>query len=126
MHDTLWHEGVQYSMTYADELTRRFWALYIGSKVEKDGQVLGFRAFWDRMTDHAHQEADRYCHWPWRKIQRDGRDPDECIAAGVRTLREALRLYQARPEPPPPTREEVARLVKTLCDHFDSTPNPTP
>jgi hypothetical protein len=123
MHGVLTDEhGVTYDANRADELIRRFWAVYIGSKVERDGQVPGFRAFWDRMTPHAQKEADRYCHWAWRKILRDGRDDDECIASGVRALREALRLYRAQPEPPPPSVESVRALVRTILSGFDPPP----
>lgn len=82
------------------EITRSFWALFLDSTVEKDGHVPGFRAAWNRMSEFAQQQADRYCHFTWVKIQRAGRDPDECIAAGVAALREQIRLYRPPAEAP--------------------------
>lgn len=83
-----------------ESVTRQFWAVYLDTEVGKEGQVPGFAAWWRSATDYARQQVARYCHFAWVKIQRDGRDAEECIGSGVRAVREQLRLYRAPAEIP--------------------------
>ena len=100
-----------------DNVTRAFWATFLDSEVKKDGQVPGFSRFYDAADEWTQNQCDRYCYWTWIKIQRDNRDPDECIEAGVKALREQLNLYvppQIHRIPPEQVSELVRQLSKTL------------
>jgi hypothetical protein len=71
-------------------VTRQFWAIFLDSEVAKDGQVKGFQDWQREATAEAQREGARYCCFAWVKIKRDRRDPEECIATGVRALRDRL------------------------------------
>lgn len=105
-----------------DDLVRRFWATFLGSTVDANGDVPGFQAWQQQHDSWERDEADRYCHWAWRKIDRDRRDPDECIASGVRALKEQLSLY--RPAQERPSVQEVAQIIKVIKDHMEPPWNP--
>lgn len=103
------------------DVTRLFWALFLGAEIQADGQVTGFRRAWDRLSPWAQRECDRYAYFAWVKVERDHRDPDECVRAGVSSLRERLR-----DEPPEPTTlprpEEVRAMVATICRGLSYSP----
>ncbi|MGQ0721007.1 MAG: hypothetical protein ACT4PE_05465 [Candidatus Eiseniibacteriota bacterium] len=101
-----------------DEIVRDFWAVYIGSTVESDGTVTRFREFWDRMTPESQAAADRFAYWTAVKCIRDGRSRDECVTAGIRALREHLRLMQP-PNDVRPSVPAVRALVKTIIAGLD-------
>lgn len=103
-----------------DNVLRQFIALFIGSTVRKDGQVPGFDAWWRTASDFAREQVYNCAEWCWTKVERDGRDPDECIASGVSYAREQIRLYRPPAEPTAPTREEVAEIVSVATAHFDA------
>lgn len=104
-----------------DDITRSFWALLMGGKISADGQIPGFRKFWNKLTPWAQRECDRYAHWTWRKIERDGRDVDECIAEGVHALR--IQLADEPPEVvyPPPSSADVDAIVKAIVAHVEAS-----
>jgi hypothetical protein len=98
-----------------------FWAAFLGSEVEADGQVPGFSRAWDKLSPWARAEADRYAYFAWVKIERDHRDADECIPSGVSALRDRLRE-----EPPEATTlpgvEEIRALVSTIVRGLSDRP----
>jgi len=98
---------------HADEVTRKFWAVFLGVQVGKDGKVPGFRHAWDKLSPWAKAKADAHCRWTAIKIERDGRDEDECITAGVAALRAELKW-----EPPPQKRShpEYAKFRFEIID----------
>lgn len=119
------------------EVVSAFWALFLGSEVAKDGQVKGYQTWCRAASEFAEQEAHRCAEWCWIKIERDGRDPDECIAAGVRYARDSIRRYQAPAEETPDPEYsafrmslihrimeeklkpiEVARILESAADRF--------
>lgn len=79
-----------------DDITRHFWARLMGSQVNADGQVPGFDSYWKSLSAEARQRCDLFAWAARAKIRRDGRDPDECISAGVDALRPVLELITAR------------------------------
>lgn len=81
--------------------------------VAKDGQVKGFRQAWDKMTPEARALCDRYERAAVTKIDRDGRDPDECIASSVKACRRELSLMVPA-TPIYPQVEAVNKLVSTI------------
>src|SRR3990172_4719766 len=106
--------GTRYGKTHSKaDLQRLWWARFLDSRVEKDGQVKGFRAAWDAMTPQARHTCDRFEAWTLIKISRDHRDPNECVAASVKACRSELQLAipstTSRPDP-----AQVQRLVQTI------------
>jgi len=96
------------------EIRRRFWATFLGSKVQSDGQVPGLRRWHDGATRFAQDLASLYANSCALKVERDGRDPDECIQAGVTALRAELRRYV-----PPEENEridDVEQLAATVAN----------
>lgn len=67
-----------------------FWAAFLDSRVKADGQVPGFSNWVSTHSRQAVDTAERYADACVTKITRDRREPDECIAAGVRALRSKL------------------------------------
>lgn len=111
---------------------RSFWALFLGSTVQKDGQVPGFSRWYDSATPWVREEATSVAYWAAIKIGRGDRDPDECLASGVRHLRSRIHMHQG-PEMYVPSSSEVSSLVSTICSAFSddrpaviSTPRPSP
>ena len=104
---------------------RAFWALFLDSEVKADGQVPGFADWWDKADEWQRYQADCHARACAIKIERDHRDPDECIASGVASLRESFRLYI------PPKRHtvstaEVVELVGTMTRALGWKDSPKP
>lgn len=97
----------------ADDIRRQFWAVFLGSKVASDGQVPGFSRWWDQADDWQRHQGTRYADACLAKIERDHRDAEECVAAGVAAFRETLRLYVPKQRVPVDA-PEVKQLVQTL------------
>lgn len=70
---------------------RKFFALFLGSSVSKDGSVKGFSEWASRASEPVLRAAINHSFWSSVKIQRDHRDEDECTAAGVRSLRVTIQ-----------------------------------
>lgn len=101
------------------DVIREFWALFLDSKVGKDNQVPGFRRAWDTLGPQAQHTADLYAESCWIKIQRDHRDPDECIAFGVAALRLVLE-HQGHESTPLRPRPEYVAFRKGLVERIRS------
>jgi hypothetical protein len=105
-----------------DEVIRRFWSLFLNAPIASDGSVKGFREAWNKLSPWAQRQCDLYAEAAFAKLERGGREMDECIAAGVKALRE--RLLE---EPPPSSRPrpEYARFRVELIGRIieqDLTP----
>lgn len=85
------------------DVQRQFWASFIGSTVEKDGQVPGFSGFEKKMDERARALAWKYCNRAGSEIHR-GTDPLEAIADSVAIAREQIRLL---PDPDPVRQPET-------------------
>lgn len=93
------------------EVVREFWAAFLDSEVEKDGQVKGYRAWWDRADDDLRAAliaAERDC---WRRF-RGGVALDDAVADTVSEVRSYLRHRK----PPRPVRPEYMRYRLALAD----------
>jgi hypothetical protein len=110
----------------APDVRRRFWAMFLDSAVQSDGQVPGFSAWWDRADDHQRRAAQRYASSAALKIERDHRDPDECLAAGVSALRDWMRYYLPPQSVAPPPPEEVRELMTILAKRLGWPSRPAP
>lgn len=86
-----------------DDVIRQFWSEFLSLPVEKDGQIKGLRRIRNEMPQEHQRGADRYAESCWMKIERDGREPVECVASGVEALRRELR---SNPDPEPERRGE--------------------
>lgn len=95
-------------------LERRWWSLFLdGAEIAKDGSVKGWKAAWDRMTPEAQAVCNRYQCWALVKIDRDGRDADECLSSSVKACRRELtRIVPSAPVYPQV--EAVKKLVTTI------------
>lgn len=94
-------------ITTDDDIIRKFWATFLDSKVDTLGTVAGFRSWWDHANDWERKQADIHASAVVTKVRRDGRNQDECIAAGAAALRRALANP---PAPELPSRPEYARF----------------
>lgn len=69
-----------------DSIVRRFWAALLGVEVQVDGQVPGFAAYYQKLSFEARVAATAYAESCWIKIERDHREPNECIASAIGAL----------------------------------------
>lgn len=86
-----------------DDVQRRFFASLLGGELRKDGSLPGFAEALRKWSEHKVALAQHYAWAAWRKITRDGREPDECIAAAVVAFEQRIALEdqpttQSRPE----------------------------
>lgn len=103
-----------------EDVIRNFWAVFLNEKIVDD-EVPGFRQTWDKFNDWARRECDHYCASAWNKIQRDHREPNECISASVAALR--VRLREEPPEPTKlPTKESIDGFLATLISALAASP----
>lgn len=71
----------------SDSAIRQFWAAFLESRVERDGDVPGFADWWAGATEWARKTAGRYCS----RAVLSGGGEDE-IGVAVVGLRAALRF----------------------------------
>ena len=100
-------------MIARDDVVRKFWAGFLGSKVAKDGQVSGFSQWWEQAQPWQRSQAQRYAEACWTKIDQDRREPDECIAAGIAAFK--YRLEHGRDPNGTVSREPIA-MPKSEAD----------
>lgn len=88
-----------------DDVLRLFWAAFLSSKVTREGQVPGYDRWWGNALPNARVRGHAYAESCWRKVDRDGRDPDEVVRAGVNAFRGELHataevsIAQTRSDP---------------------------
>ena len=73
-----------------DDVVRRFWAAFLGSKVDRSGRVDGYSRWCFSHSGRENGLAHHFAEWCWLKIERDSREVEECIAAGVAALQDKL------------------------------------
>ena len=95
------------------DVVRLFWSQFLGTKIRPDGQVPGFRRWWDGATDFARIQAFNHSFACWRKISRDRRNPEECVTASVAAFKASLAAYLP-PIQQRPSFESVQRLIHTI------------
>jgi len=100
------------------EITRAFWAQFLDAKIEKDGQIKGWRRWWDAQDDNTRAFADR--------VERDlrfdivrGMNQDDAITDAVVKLQDFVRDY--RPPENERSRVEYAEyrfgLIQSIFKH---------
>lgn len=100
------------------DLRRLWWALFLDSKVEADGQIRGFSEWCQAQGDDAYALISAIPQWCVEKIRRDGRDPEECLRAGIRYARQSLAMRMRPAAYAEPTHAEVGALIDMLAERL--------
>lgn len=75
--------------TQSDDVRREFWALFLDASVRKDGQVPGWRAWWESAWPRHRSIAEQYEMHAAAEVAR-GRDREavlvECVTNAKRSI----------------------------------------
>lgn len=71
------------------DVIRQFWALFLESELAKDGQVPGWRSWWESNQQHHQLAADAESS-AVNHVCRNGRDLNEAIAESVLDFKRSL------------------------------------
>lgn len=102
-----------FEISRAEDVHRQFGALMIGGKVENDGQVKGWRDWFNSLEPGKQEIYDRVAKAAAKKVVIDGRHADEVLAGAVTYCRRLMDSY--RPEPIElADHRDVSKLIQTL------------
>ena len=80
------------------DTVRLFYAQYLEVKIKRDGQVPGWREWYDKLPPVHQRLADAYAYGCWVKIKCDERPLADTVAAGVAKFREAIKSSESNPD----------------------------
>lgn len=112
----------------AREVHQQFAALMVGSRVEKDGQVEGFRSWWTSQHEGRQILYDRVVKAATKKVVIEGRSMDDVLPRAVTYLRQLWAKWTP-PSDPIPDPVSVSSLIASLGRGLkwpDDAPAPKP